>query len=206
MEGKYVKKTAKKAKERGESMARSQKEPLRALTQPERDLLIQESRSRSEPASHVQRAKALLAVAEGKSFTQAAHEAGYHVGDSVAQLVKRWNAEGAAALQPRHAGGISVCYGVRQTQRILQEVEHPPNCEEEGTAVWSLSLLQRQLREAEDGLPKVSIFTLWKTLHEAGYSWQKDHSWLQTGQAKRKRKTGVVTVTDPDTVAKKKSD
>lgn len=187
-------------------MARKPKEPLRSLTQPERDLLIQESRSRSEPASHVQRAKALLAVAEGKSFTQAAHEAGYRVGDSVAQLVKHFNAEGLAALQPRHAGGMPICYDLSQTQRILQEVQRPPSCQEEGAAVWSLSLLQRQLRESEDGLPKVSRYTIWKTLHEAGYSFQKDRSWLQTGQAKRKRKTGVVTVADPDTVAKKKSD
>src|SRR5262249_51054584 len=145
----------------------------------------------------------LLAVAEGKSFTQAAHEAGYRVGDSVAQLVKRWNEEGAAALQPRHAGGMPVRYGLLQTQRIVQEIERPPNCEEEGAAVWSLSLLQLTLRQAEDGLTRVSTYTLWKILHEAGYSLQKDRSWLQTGQAKRKRKTGVVTVTDPDTTAKK---
>lgn len=187
-------------------MARAQKEPLRALTQPERDLLRQESRSRSEPASHVQRAKALLAVAEGKSFTQAARVAGYRVGDSVAKLVQRFNAEGVAALSPRHAGGMPRRYGWQQTQRILQEAGRTPSCEEEGTAVWSLSLLKRQLRSAQDGLPKVSTFTLWKTLHEAGYSWQQDRSWMQTGQAKRKRKAGVVTVTDPDTAAKKKSD
>ncbi len=187
-------------------MTHRQKEPLRALTRPERELLQQESRSRSEPASHVQRAKALLAVAEGKTFTQAAHVAGYRVGDSVAKLVQRFNAEGVAALQPRHAGGAPLRYGVQQTQRILREVGRAPSCEEEGTAVWSLLLLRRQLRGAQDGLPKVSTFTLWKTLHEAGYSWQKDRSWLPTGQAKRKRKEGVVTVTDPDTAAQKKSD
>jgi len=184
-------------------MARAQKEPLRALTQQERDLLIQESRSRSEPASHVQRAKALLAVAEGKSFTQAAHEAGYSVGDSVAALVKRFNAEGVAALQPRHGGGTPVRYGLQETQRILQEVQHLPSCAVEGAAVWSLSLLQRQLRETKDGLPKVSTFTIWKILHEAGYSWQLDRSWFDTGVVKRKRKAGTVTVKDPESSAKK---
>ena len=184
-------------------MARAQREPLRALRQPERELLLQESRSRSEPASHVQRAKALLAVAQGQTFTQAAKAAGYRVGDSVAKLVKRFNTEGVAALQPRHAGGAPLRYGLEQTQRILQEVERAPNCEEEGAAVWSLLLLRRQVRASEDGLPKVSTFTLWKILHEAGYSWQQDRSWLQTGQAKRKRKAEVVTVTDPDTTAKK---
>jgi transposase len=193
-------------KQRRDLMARQQKEPLRALTQPERELLLQESRSRSEPASHVQRAKALLAVAQGQTFTQAARVAGYQVGDSVAKLVQRFNAEGVAALQPRHAGGAPTRYGLEQTQRILREVERAPSCEEEGAAIWSLLLLRRQLRKAQDGLPHVSTYTLCKTLHEAGYSWQQDRSWLQTGQAKRKRKAGVVTVTDPDTAAKKKSD
>ncbi len=109
---------------RRDLIAHPQKAPLRALTQPEHDLLLQESRSRSEPASHVQRAKALLAVAEGKSFTQAARVAGYRVGDSVAKLVRRFNEEGVAALRPRHAGGMPKRYRLSQTQRILQEGDH----------------------------------------------------------------------------------
>jgi len=40
-------------------------------------------------------------------------------------------------------------------------------------------------------------------LREAGWSWQKDMTWCETGKAKRKRKTGVVEVSDPDATAKK---
>jgi hypothetical protein len=56
------------------SMTRRQKDPLRALTEEERHLLVRISRSHAEPASYVARAKALLTVAEGKSYTEAAKE------------------------------------------------------------------------------------------------------------------------------------
>ena len=62
------------------SMTRRQKDPLRALTEEERHLLVRISRSHAEPASHVARAKALLAVADGMSYTAAAKAAGASFG------------------------------------------------------------------------------------------------------------------------------
>jgi hypothetical protein len=75
---------------RGAAMTRRQKDPLRPLTEEERNLLIRISRSHAEPASHVARAKALLAVVEGKSYTEAAKVAGRRSGDAVSQLVWRF--------------------------------------------------------------------------------------------------------------------
>lgn len=46
----------------------------------------------------VRRAKALLAVSQGKSFTQASRLAGFKTGDGVMLLVKRFNQQGLAAL------------------------------------------------------------------------------------------------------------
>ena len=63
--------------------------------------------------------------------------------------------------------------------------------------------MQRSLRRAPDGLKKVSTFTLWMTLRQAGWTWQKDRTWCETGKVKRKRKSGVVEVTDPDATVKK---
>ena len=68
----------------------------------------------------------------------------------------------------------------------------------------SLTTLQRALREAADGLPQVSTYTILNVLHEAGYSWQSNRSWSQTGQVVRQCTTGKVMVTDPDTEAKKR--
>ena len=53
-------------------------------------------------------------------------------------------------------------------------------------------LLQRALRSAPDGLPQVSTFTILYTLHEAGYSWQKNRTWCHTGRTLKKGKDGTV--------------
>src|ERR1019366_832342 len=66
-----------------------------------------------------------------------------------------------------------------------------------------LTVLQRALRKAPDGLPGVSTRTIWCVLQDAGYTWQADRSWCHTGHVVRVRKDGPVEVHDPDTVAKK---
>ncbi len=92
-------------------MTRRQKDPLRPLTDEERTVLIKISRAQSEPASHVARAKALLAVADGTSYTEAARVAGRRSNDAVSQLVSRFNREGLAAIEPGHGGGHKTIYG-----------------------------------------------------------------------------------------------
>jgi transposase len=184
-------------------MTRRQKNPLRPLTEEERTVLKQVSRGQSEPASHVARAKVLLAVAGGKSYTDAAKAAGRRSGDAVGQVVARFNEAGLAALEPRHGGGPALKYGPIERARIVAEVRRKPDLYQDGTASWSLSTLQRALRRAEDGLPEVSTYTIWVVLQANGFSWQQDGSWCETGKVKRKRKEGVVEVIDPDATAKK---
>jgi transposase len=186
-------------------MTRRQKDPLRPLTEEERKLLARISRSQAEPASHVARAKALVAVADGMSYTAAANAAGRRSGDAVSKLVSRFNREGLAALEPGHGGGPTPIYTAKERKRILEEVRRRPDREKEGTATWSLSTLQRALRRAPDGLPEVSTYTtIWKVLKEAGFDWQRTRSWCETGRVERKRKSGeVVEIVDPDAEAKK---
>jgi transposase len=184
-------------------MSAQPKEPLRKLRDEERAYLEQMRRASSAPASAVTRAKLLLSVAAGAGYTQAAQAVGRRSGDAVAALVKRFNADGIEALTPRHGGGPKRQYGKAEQARIVAELQRRPDREQDGTATWSLSTLQRTLRRAPDGLPTVSQETILKALHDAGWSWQKDRSWCQTGTVLRKRKAGVVEVTDPDTVAKK---
>jgi transposase len=184
-------------------MTRRRKEPLRPLTQEEREILEQIARAHSEPASHVARAKALLAVAEGKTYGAAAQAAGRRSNDAVSQLVSRFNQKGLAALEPRHGGGPAIKYGAVEQARILAEVRRKPDLARDGTATWSLSTLQRSLRQAKDGLPEVSTYTIWVVLQANGFSWQQDSSWCETGKVLRKRKEGVVEVIDPDATPKK---
>jgi transposase len=184
-------------------MSRRKKDPLRTLSEEERDWLERISRSQAEPASHVARAKQLLAVADGYNYSEAAQQSGRKSGDAVSHLVNRFNQEGLNAILPRHGGGPAIKYGVEERERILQEARRKPTPETDGTATWSLSLLCQAVRKAPDGLPEISEDTIRTVLLEAGFSWQNTRSWCETGQAVRKRKRGKVIVTDPDATAKK---
>src|SRR3954471_4796718 len=165
------------------AMSRQKKDPLRELTGPERQGLDQLSRSQAAPAVEVTRAKLLLAVARGDDYQAAAHSVGRRSGDAVSHLVARFNSEGLAALTPRHGGGREALYDQAAARRILGEVERTPTPEADGTATWSLSSLRKALRSAPEGLPTISTYTLWRVLHEAGYSHQHARSWCPTGTA-----------------------
>src|SRR3989442_3656968 len=188
-------------------MSRVQKEPLRRLRPEERSHLERVSRAFGLPAALVARAKVLLAVANGHAYVEAAHLAGRRTGDAVAALVSVFNRQGLAALEPRHAGGPAILYDTAAKERILREFHRKPDRERDGTATWSLTALQRALRRAPDGLPRVSTYTIWCVLRETGLSWQRDRSWCHTGEAKRRRKRGGVVVEvevhDPDAAPKK---
>lgn len=185
-------------------MTRRQKHPLRELTAEERQTLEQVARATSESASRVARAKSLLAVCDGQSYTAAAQASGRRSGDAVAQLVERFNQEGIAALTPRHGGGAKTQYEAPQRQRLLEVAQQQPELASDGVSQWSLSALQRRLRADSSGeFTTVSTYTIWKVLHQTGRSFQQSRSWCKTGSALRRRKSGVVTVTDPDTEAKK---
>ena len=146
-------------------MSRHRKDPLRPLTADERQELTRLSRSLSAPAAQVERARALLAIADGASYTAAAHQVGRRHNETISAWVSRFNRDGLAAVRPGHGGGPRIRYGADAQQRILAEWARTPQREQDGTATWSLSLLQKALRQAPDGLPRVSTFTIWRTLH-----------------------------------------
>jgi transposase len=177
------------------TMSRCLKNPLRPLLEEERRQLIHLSRGQAAAASQVARAKAVLAVADGDSYTAAAQAAGRRSGDAVAALVTRFNVEGLAAVVPRHGGGRLPGYTALERERILMEARRIPDRERDGTAVWSLTTLQRALRR--NGLPHVSTSTIWAVLVDAGLSWQQHRSWCATGTAQRRRKRAGRTVWRP---------
>ena len=184
-------------------MARRQKNPLRELSEDEHRWLTRIARSTSEPSSHVARARQILAVADGRTFTQAAQFSGRKSGDAVAHLVARFNVEGLPAIERKKGGGPKPKYGLSERNRILKEARRPPDPERDGTASWSLMTLRRSLRKASDGLPVVSGYTIRAVLKDAGFRWPRTRSWCETGQVIRKRKSGAVKVNDPDSEAKK---
>ena len=149
----------------------------------------------------VGRAKALLAVAEGRSFAAAAREAGLRSATTVANLVGRFNAQGFAALSIRAGRGRKPTYDAVVRAEIVATAQRVPERRHDGTASWSLSTLQRALRQ--DRYPKIGATTIRRVLEQAGSSYQRTRSWCPTGTAQRVRKSGVVTVTDPQTEEKR---
>ena len=126
------------------------------------------SRAQSEPALCVARAKALLAVAAGQPFTDAARAAGRKSGDAVAHLVAHFNRAGLAALRARTWRRSAEAVYRAEQERILREVRREPDRDADGTGTWSLTTLQRALRQAPDGLPTVSTATIWARAARCG--------------------------------------
>jgi transposase len=95
----------------------------------------------------------------------AARAAGWKVHDTVTRLIRRFNERGLEALDDIPRSGHPRTYGPTQRERIEQELRRSPLLKQDGTATWSLTLLQRTLREASDGLPEVSTFTILHAIH-----------------------------------------
>jgi transposase len=148
----------------------------------------------------VRRATALLGVAQGASFAQAARQAGLRSGSTVAALVARFNRCGLRALSIAAGRGRQPTYDPAARTRIVATAQRAPERKADGTATWSLSTLERTLRR--EAFPGLGATTIRRVLHDAGSSSQQTRTWCPTGTADRKRKSGVVRVTDPQTEAK----
>lgn len=182
-------------------MAHPQKDPLRPLSEQEEQELHRLAKATSERLDVVRRAQALEAVAAGQPFTEAARVAGLKSGDGVSQLVKRFNAHGLSALSIAPGAGRKPTYTSEQQTLIVAEVKRQPDRQEDQTATWSLMTLRTALRKK--GLPKIAAETIREALHEAGYNYQHTRTWVYTGYALRKRKSGTVRTYDPETPEKK---
>jgi transposase len=182
-------------------MATLQKEPLRALMPEERAALERLARSSSERMDRVRRATALLVVAQGQAFVPAAQQAGFASHTTVAELVARFNRRGLAAVTIAAGRGRKPTYAPAARARIVVTAQRSPDRKIDGTATWSLSTLERTLRR--EAFPRLGATTIRRVLEAAGSSYQRTRTWCPTGTAERKRKSGVVRVSDPQTEEKR---
>ena len=182
-------------------MATPQKDPLRGLTAAERRALDQLAKASSARMDQVRRAVALRAVAAGESFAQAARQAGFGSGTTVANLVVRFNQHGLPALAIAAGRGRKPRDDAAARAQVVATAQGPPDRRTDGTATWSLSTLQRTLRR--EAFPDLGATTIRRVLGDAGSSYQKTRTWCPTGTAQRKRTSGVVTVVDPRTEEKR---
>ncbi len=138
---------------------RPQKNPFRSLTAEEQQQLEQIAKASSERIDVVRRAKALLALAQGHTFTAAGKQAEISR-QAVAQLVERFHQRGMAAVLTIAPGrGRKPTYRQEVRGHILRTVQRCPDRQGDGTATWSLKTLERTLRR-ELGLPKLCAHTI----------------------------------------------
>jgi transposase len=182
-------------------MPRAQHEPLRPLSDAERQTLTVVVKATSERVDRVRRARALLVVAETGSFAAAAREAGFRSVTAVTNVVHRFNQRGVDALTIAAGRGRRATYDPIARAQIVRVAQTPPDRREDQTATWSLATLRRRLRR--EGYASVGTSTIRRVLVEAGSAYQHTRTWCPTGTAQRVRKHGTVTVVDPDTEEKK---
>ena len=163
-------------------MAKPQKHPLRLLSKQEEQELRRLVKASSERVDVVRRAKALLAVADGQSWTQAAHQAGLKSGDGVGKLVARFNEHGLAALRIAPGRGRQPTYTSQDRALIVAEVQRSPDLDEDQTTTWSLTTLRRALRKKQ--FPHIANATIREVLHESGYSYQQTGTWAPSAKAR----------------------
>jgi hypothetical protein len=137
-------------------------------------------------------------VAAGAPFGDAARQAGYREADSVSQVVARCNQHGLAALDIARGRGHPPTDGPAERARSLARRQRPPPRRADGTATWSLVVWERARRQEGAGLEQRSATTIRAVLSAAGDPFQRPRTWCPTGTARRQRRSGVVTVVDPE--------
>ena len=157
-------------------MGRHQKRPLRPLTGEEKAELERVTTSDVDRVERMRRARALLAVANGQSFTEAARTARMRSSSGVSTIVRRFHQRGIAALDTLPGAGRHPTYSTEERELILAEVQR----EIERSNFWSLSTLEQSLKRALNGVPVVSAKTIGQVLRDAGYSWHPERqTWLK---------------------------
>jgi len=122
----------------------------------------------------------VLAVAAGRSFAQAAVQAGLRSPSTVAHLVERFHLRGLAALTIAAGRGRKPTYDGTARVQIVATAQQPPARRQDGTATWSLLTLERCAAPA-------GAFPAWAPppsaacSKDAGSSYQRTRTWCPTG-------------------------
>src|SRR3954452_24077056 len=114
-------------------MATMQKERLRMLTMAEQRVWRAITKASSERVDRVKRATAVLAAAEGESFSAAAQAAGDRSPQAVTYLVRRFNQVGHEALEIGAGRGRRPTYDGGARARIVATAQRPPDRKADGT-------------------------------------------------------------------------
>jgi transposase len=123
------------------------------------------SRSRTQEARMVERARIVLACLEGKEIQQVAHETGASI-PTVSKWRQRFSQEGIPGLHDRPRSGKPATYDAAFRDRVLALLEQPPPA---GLGQWD----GRAVAEALGG----SVHAVWRLLRREGIYLQRLRTW-----------------------------
>lgn len=134
-------------------------------TAAQRAELVALSRSRTEEARLVERAKIILACLDGKRNDAVGRELGVRP-NTVGLWRKRFAASGLAGLRDRARPGKTPKYGADLRLRVLRQLELPPP---KGVASWDGALVAAALGVSDDAV--------WRLLRKEGVQLRRRRSW-----------------------------
>ncbi|HVA89752.1 MAG TPA: helix-turn-helix domain-containing protein, partial [Chloroflexota bacterium] len=115
-------------------MGRRRQETLQPLRAEEQVALERIAPAGCERVDRVGRAVALLAVAEGRTYTQAAQQAGWRSHTGVAKLVRRFNQRALAALAIAAGRERRPIYTLTARTQIVRVAQQAPDRRADQTA------------------------------------------------------------------------
>jgi transposase len=123
------------------------------LTNEQREELTRWAQSRTLPAGDVFRARLMLALADGKSWSQIGAEL-QTSRPTIARWKQRFDKEGMAGLDPRHKGSEVRTVTPAIQARVLRKTMQPPT---DGSTHWSCRKMAAAL-----GLSKSTVQRIWR--------------------------------------------
>ena len=154
--------------------------PALTCTPEEKNALIQLSRSRSEEARLVERAKIVLLCLDGMRNDDVARELLVRP-NTVGVWRKRFSEKGIAGLRDQPRSGKPVVYGPELKGRILSQLEQPPP---EGLARWDGGTLAQVLDVSDD--------IVWRILRKEGIQLARRRSWCVSTDPEFARKAADI--------------
>jgi transposase len=127
--------------------------------------LVSTSKSRTEEARAVQRARIILACLEGEEIQQVAHELNTSI-PTVSKWRRRFSQRGLEGLRDRPRSGKPPRYGAAFRERVLALLEQPPP---PGLSHWDGPTVAEKLG--------ASVHAVWRTLRREGIYLQRLRSW-----------------------------
>ena len=148
---------------------------LRDLTASEAAAVEALARSRTAPARRVERARVVWRAGRGETPPAIAAALGLDA-ETVRRRLRRFNAEGLAALEDRHRSGRPATYSPDEVAAVIAAALTSPRSLDLPFASWTLDRLAGYLREQKGIAMRRSRID--EILLKEGLRWRRQETWF----------------------------